>query len=200
MSPRPNVSEERKTQILEAAETIIAAKGITSARMDDIAAETGLSKGTLYLYFKNKGELVAALFERIFRGVLSQIAKRNDAQESATEAIMNFTEAAIRDYLRMLKILPIAYDFLALAFRNSVIQKALKGYFRKFTDTMVPIIRNGVDSGEFRAINPEDTAIAMGAIYEGTLLLWIYDRASVDIERHIRSGILLLLEGMKATR
>lgn len=200
MSPRPNVSDERKIQILDAAETIIAAKGLSDARMDDIAAQTGLSKGTLYLYFKNKGELIAALFDRIFRGVLSQFGKRGEAGESATEKIDKLTEAAIGDYLKMLKILPIAYDFLALALRNAVIRKALKEYFRKFSGTIVPIIREGVESGEFRQLDPEEAAIAIGAIYEGTLLLWIYDRASVDIERHIRAGIRLLLEGMRAKR
>ena len=51
MSPRPDVSEERRNQILEAAMAVFARQGFEQARMDDIAQEVGLSKGALYLYF-----------------------------------------------------------------------------------------------------------------------------------------------------
>ena len=47
MSPRPDVSDERKSQILKAAESVFTQKGFDEARMDDIADKTGLSKGTL---------------------------------------------------------------------------------------------------------------------------------------------------------
>ena len=45
MSPRPDVSEERRNQILEAAMAVFARQGFEQARMDDIAQEVGLSKG-----------------------------------------------------------------------------------------------------------------------------------------------------------
>jgi hypothetical protein len=38
----------------------------------------------------------------------------------------------------------------------------------------------------------------MGAIIEGTLLLWVYDKSLVDPEIHIHSGMKLLLEGVQA--
>ena len=41
MSPRPNVSNERKNQIINAAEDVFTQKGFDEARMDDIAEETG---------------------------------------------------------------------------------------------------------------------------------------------------------------
>jgi hypothetical protein len=40
-------------------------------------------------------------------------------------------------------------------------------------------------------------AIAAGAIIEGTMLLWVYDKSIIDPERHIRSGMKLLLEGVQ---
>jgi AcrR family transcriptional regulator len=73
MSPRPDVSDERKDQILNAAERVFTRKGIDLARMDDIAEETGLSKGTLYLYFKSKGDLIIAILERIFQGAFQMM-------------------------------------------------------------------------------------------------------------------------------
>jgi AcrR family transcriptional regulator len=197
MSPRPNVSDERKSQILNAAEQVFTKKGLDLARMDDIAEETGLSKGTLYLYFKSKDELIIAILDRIFQGVFKQLEARKKDQLSATEAINQFTEEAIHDYKRMLRLMPVAYEFLALAFRNKVVQKALTQYFRYYMDVLVPIVQCGIDTGEFRPVDPRETAIAAGAIYEGTVLLWVYDSSLVDLEHHIRSSMSLLLEGIR---
>lgn len=197
MSPRPDVSDERKSQILSAAENVFTRKGLDLARMDDIAEETGLSKGTLYLYYKSKDDLIIAILERIFQGVFDQLKARRNEQLSATEAINRFTDAAIRDYQRMLRLMPVAYEFLALAFRNKAVQQALTLYFRHYMDVLVPIIQKGIASGEFRPVNPLETAIAAGAIYEGTILLWVYDGSMVDFERNIRAGIDLLLAGIR---
>ena len=197
MSPRPNVSDERKHQIMNAAERVFTKKGLDQARMDDIAEETGLSKGTLYLYFKSKDDLVIAILDRIFQGVFQQLEARKGSQLSATQAITQFTEEAISDYKRMLRLMPVAYEFLALAFRNKTVQKTLKQYLHHYMDVLVPIIQRGIDSGEFRQVDAQEAAIAAGAIYEGTVLLWVYARDFVDLERHIRSSIKLLLEGIQ---
>ncbi len=198
MSPRPDVSEERKTQIMDAAEQVFTHKGLDEARMDDIAEETGLSKGTLYLYFKSKDDLVIAILDRLFGDVLEQFKARKNNELSATEAIWKFTEAAIHDYKKMLVMMPIAYEFLALAFRNTIVQKALKNYFKIYMNSLIPIIQRGIDSGEFRQVDAQEVAIAAGAIYEGTVLLWIYDKSRVDVGRNIHSSIQLLLEGVMA--
>jgi len=197
MSPRPNVSDERKVQILNAAEGVFTKKGFDEARMDDIAEETGLSKGTLYLYFKSKDDLIIAILDRIFQGVFKQIESQKNNDLSAAEAISQFTEEAIRDYKKMLYLMPVAYEFLALAFRNKTVQKALKQYFRKYMDVLVPIVQRGIDSGEFRQVDAQEVAIAAAAIYEGTVLLWVYDNTLVDMERNIRSSMKLLLEGIQ---
>jgi len=196
MSPRPNVSEERKHQILNAAEEVFNEKGLDEARMDDIAKQTGLSKGTLYLYFKSKEELVIAILDRIFGGTFKQLEARKNDELSASEAIWRFTDEAIRDYSRMLQLMPIAYEFLALAFRNTIVQKALKQYFNLYMEALVPIIHRGINSGEFRHVDANEVALAAGAIFEGTILLWVYDKSRVDPEKHIRSSIKLLLEGI----
>jgi AcrR family transcriptional regulator len=56
--------EQRRQAIIYAAETIIFSKGIDKATMIEIAEEAELSKGTLYLYFKNKDELYIAIAHR----------------------------------------------------------------------------------------------------------------------------------------
>jgi AcrR family transcriptional regulator len=198
MSPRPNVSDERKSQIVNAAVEVFSEKGFAEARMDDIAVKTGLSKGTLYLYFKNKDDLIMAILDRIFQQEFSKMEKLNHAEQSAAQTIQEFTQLMAREIGTLLRLIPIIYQFLALAFRNRYVQSALQRYLHQYMNFLIPIIQRGVDTGEFRAVDPREVAIAMGAIIEGTGLLWVYDRNAIDPERHIQSGINFLLEGILA--
>jgi len=198
MSPRPNVSDERTSQIINAAEDVFTQKGFDEARMDDIAEQTGLSKGTLYNYFKSKDDLIIAILDRIFQREFKVFESIDLANMSATDAIWSFAETTSKDVKMMMRLLPITYEFMGLAFRNKLVQKAFKTYFNHYMDILVPIIQHGIDSGEFRPADAKEVALAMGAIMEGTLLLWVYDKSLVDPETHIRSGMKLLLEGVKA--
>ena len=56
--------EEARRKIMDAALHVCAAKGYHDATMDDVADSIGVSKGTLYLYFKSKEELFNAISER----------------------------------------------------------------------------------------------------------------------------------------
>ena len=56
--------EQRRMDIILAAEKVFFSKGIHIASMVDVADEAELSKGTVYLYFKNREELIAAVFHR----------------------------------------------------------------------------------------------------------------------------------------
>jgi AcrR family transcriptional regulator len=198
MSPRPDVSNERKSQILNAAEDVFTQKGFEEARMDDIAEETGLSKGTLYLYFKSKDDLIIAILDRMFQREFKQLENLDQDVASATEAIWKITDLLTKEILSLLRLVPIVYQFLALAFRNKYVQKALKKYINRYLDILVPIIQRGIDSGEFRQVDAREVAIAMGAMMEGTLLLWVYDKSIVEPEYHIHAGMKLLLEGVQA--
>jgi len=56
--------EEARRKIMDAALHVCAVKGYHGATMDDVANSIGVSKGTLYLYFKSKEELFKAISER----------------------------------------------------------------------------------------------------------------------------------------
>jgi AcrR family transcriptional regulator len=61
----PEYKEEAKKKIIAAGLEVMAKKGYCLTTMDDIAAHLGVSKGALYLYFKNKEELVAAIVKTV---------------------------------------------------------------------------------------------------------------------------------------
>jgi AcrR family transcriptional regulator len=198
MSPREDVSEERREQILDAATELFARKGFDQTRMDDIVKETELSKGALYWYFKSKDDIIFAILDRIFQHEFRELEPLTRSTSPASHDLDIFTEMAIKDVERMLGLMPIAYEFLALAFRNRLVQQALRQYFNRYIDILDPVIRRGVDSGEFRQIDPRQVSLAACAIFEGTILLWVYDRDLVEPAQSIRDSIQLLLAGIKA--
>ena len=67
MVARTDLSATRKNQILDAAMTVFARSGFHEARMDDIVQESGLSKGTLYWYFKSKEEIIFEFYAAALR-------------------------------------------------------------------------------------------------------------------------------------
>ncbi len=67
--------EERRNTIVDAAEQVIFSKGLEQATMEEIAEKAELSKGTLYLYFKNKNDLYMAICERGSNQLNSQFSK-----------------------------------------------------------------------------------------------------------------------------
>ncbi len=70
--------EQRRADIVDAAERLIFARGYESVTMDDIAEEAELARATLYLYFKNKDEIYLAIATRgakIFNEMLNEARK-----------------------------------------------------------------------------------------------------------------------------
>lgn len=63
-------TSEKGEQILTAAYNIFGEKGFYAAKMEDIAHEAGVAKGTLYLYYANKEELFLAVIEKILQDYL----------------------------------------------------------------------------------------------------------------------------------
>src|SRR6185295_7045060 len=68
------VQEFRVQSIQEAAMRVIARKGMSAATMADIAGEAGIAKGTIYLYFRDRDELV----EKTFETAIDELHKRVD--------------------------------------------------------------------------------------------------------------------------
>ena len=198
MSPRPDVSEERKNQILEAAQKTFSKLGFHKARMSDIAQEANLSKGSIYWYFKSKDEIIISLLDKMFVAEFKNLQPLIDEESQAMERLLTYIDHVISDMENTLKWMPLAYNFLALAFRRNTVRMTIRKYYRTHMDIITPIVQQGIDSGEFAVSNAETTAIALSAIVEGTALLWVYDSENIDIEKQIRSSVHLLLDGLKA--
>lgn len=198
MSPRPDVSVERKHQILEAAKEVFVRLGLHKARVDDIAKEAGLSKGAVYWYYKSKDEIVVAILEQLFEGEFSDLRKLFTAEGTVAERLNSFVDFTIDDIQRWLKIIPVAYEFLGLVFHQKFVKQTFQKYFRTYMELLAVLIQQGIDNGEFQATSAMDVAVTIGAIFEGTILLWVYDPETADVERHTRTGMDIFIRGLIA--
>jgi len=80
--------KEKEKSILDAAENIIAENGFRTMKMDEVAKKADLAKGTLYLYFKNKNSLCAAVNARLNKEINCMIKKKIDSYETGSEKIV----------------------------------------------------------------------------------------------------------------
>lgn len=84
---REREREERRSAILEAAERVFGRKGLLASTMEDIAAEAELSKGALYLYFKNKDELFVAQSSRTLERLGEHLGEASQDGQSGLETL-----------------------------------------------------------------------------------------------------------------
>jgi len=202
MSPRPDVSEERRTQILEAAMAVFAQKGFNQARMDDIAQEAGLSKGALYLYYKSKDAIISAILQFFFSRAIKKLQGFLESEEqlSVREQLLRLNQYYIAEMKWMVSLLPLSFEFYAVAARQRTVRQFLKQYFKDYREVLADLVQRGIDRGEFRPIRAERVAIAIAALYEGLALLWIVDPDATKWEQTGESSLLLLLDGLAAPR
>jgi AcrR family transcriptional regulator len=200
MSPRPDVSEERKNQILEAAIAVFARLGFQQTRMDDIASQAGLSKGTLYLYYKSKDAVIGALLKYFFTQEFKRLQSfiETERQEPAAEQIMLLTRQLASAMKWMERLMPIAFEFYALAGRDRETRQFLQQYFKDFRTALAHLIQRGIERGEFRAVDADTTAITLTALYEGSALLYFVDPGGFAWSEQIESSVRSLLEGIRS--
>jgi TetR/AcrR family fatty acid metabolism transcriptional regulator len=196
MSPKPDVSEARKNQIIQAAISVFTRLGFHNARMDDIVKETGLSKGTLYWYYESKEQLIIAILDHLFNAEFDKMEALKDLDVPAPQGLRKFLELYIADLHNLLKFAPIIYEFYALAFRNKTVRTVMQRYLNTFVNIVEPMIQHGIDQGEFKPVDAHQVAIAIGSQLEGTLLLWAYAPEMMSLEDQLLTGVELILNSL----
>ena len=197
MTPRPDVSAERREQILDTAESVFAKRGFHETRMDDIVSESGLSKGAIYWYFKKKDDIIGALLSRVFRRSIDAL-RRTAAQPGPVPGVLlRIGEQISRDYEAMSHLMPIALEFYAVALRQRSVRKHLASMYAEMLDILTPLIESGIRRGELRAVDPREAATLLIAVYEGLGLVWAISPKTVQWKALGPSAAAMIVEGLK---
>ena len=90
--------QQRKTEIIEAAEKVFFSNGFENSTMDDIAKEVELSKGTLYLYFSSKDDLLRIIVQKSISKLHELFLEHTAKEKDGLCKIRATGEAFIRFY------------------------------------------------------------------------------------------------------
>ncbi len=142
--------EERAALILQAAEAVLAEKGYHDTSMDEIAARVGIAKGTIYLHYPSKDDLVIALFVRemaAFRRFTEQTAVEPLPARERLEAVLRHVYGGMRSERRQL--------FASLSANLSLPQglfakhAELREQVRAFSAVLRTVFAEGQAAGQF---------------------------------------------------
>jgi len=196
--PRPDVSEERKEQILDAAAIVFSQHGFANARMDDIVEKSGLSKGALYWYFKSKDEIILALMHRFFGQDIDGMEELLQSDRPVREKLLLYVEQLLGVYHEMQPLLPLMYDYYSSATRDSDKRAFFQNYFHQYQAMIQEMIQQGVDSGEFKPIDVTAFTVTITAMIEGLLLLNTIEIEMPDILTQAKASFTFLLDSIRA--
>jgi AcrR family transcriptional regulator len=192
--PKPDVSVERKAQILAAASRIFLKKGFETARMEEIAEEAGLSIGGLYWYFKSKEEVIFSLMDELINSDLNEQRALLEAPGSVLERLKQYVRSSVPSSQTLS---PLFSDFYALGGRDSRVQVRFQTYFQAYRQIIAALLAQGITRGEFRSFDVSHGAILFAALYEGMLELTMLDPENVNAVTELLHSMDILMQGLK---
>ena len=203
--PRQRRKEARPQELLEAALALFVEKGFAATRTEEVAARAGVSKGTLYLYFPSKEELLKAVIRHtlsadIAAGAAMAAQHTGSASELLVEVMAQWWSKLVNSPASGVFKLVITevrnFPEIAQFYNEEVV---LPG-----TAIIQQLVRRGVEAGEFRAV---DETLVTHSIVLPMVMLCLHkhslgvcqpaELALQNAELFIRHHMALLLHGLR---
>jgi TetR/AcrR family transcriptional regulator len=159
--------EASRQAILQAALVEFAEQGLAGARVDSIAEAAGVNKALLYYYFRDKDALYGAVLERFFHRLLERILAVCDQAGTAGERFLSYARTHFDSIAESPYYARIFMGELMSANRGSSTQldHIFTQYIGPIGLRIIGLLQEGIDSGEFRAIEAVQFApSAIGSI------------------------------------
>jgi AcrR family transcriptional regulator len=195
MPPRSDVSAERRAQIIEAALACFARKGYNNTTMDDIVAESGLSKGSLYWYFKSKDDLFAAALLSVFVDIGEESVAALEGCATASDKLRAIARTAAQIGRGIEGLFGLLLEFWASSPRREEAGQLWMDLLVQYKDMTVEVVEEGIRSGEFKPVDAEELVWAMMAAYDG-LAAYAMLIPGLDLDRISEVFIETLLSGL----
>ncbi|MGG3923493.1 TetR/AcrR family transcriptional regulator, partial [Geobacillus thermodenitrificans] len=166
-------------QIIDAAVVVIAEHGYHQAQVSKIAKQAGVADGTIYLYFKNKEDILISLFQEKMGSFIEKIEQEIEGISSPLEKLYvlvrtHFSALADDPHMAVVTQLELRQSNKELRQR---INEVLKGYLRLIDS----IIIEGMEKGEFR--NDLDVRLTRQMIFgtiDETVTTWVMNEQKYD--------------------
>ncbi len=193
--------QARPAEILDAALKVFAAKGYAAARMDDIARQAGVTKGTIYLYFENKEAVFKSLVRESIGNAVAAVAEGLRSYDGSARDLLRgalTTVAALlvnSDRVVLPKIIIAEsgnFPELARFYRFEIIEKGLTAF--------AAVVERAMADGEFRRLPVEHVIrlcmapVLLGAVWHSTFAQ--FDAAPYDYQGLIDTHLDVLFRGL----
>jgi len=194
---------DRPEEIVAAALDVFVARGFRAARLEEVARRAGVSKGTLYLYFKNKEALFRAVVREMVLPEIARVERHvrdfpGTSADLLRDLVQRWWDTVGDSRLCGIPKLMVAesdnFPELARFYHDEAVRRV-----RRLFGT---VLRRGIARGEFRSCHVAYTVrvlmapLVFAAIYERSLRP--FDTDPYDPRRFLKEHVELFLKGIEA--
>lgn len=194
---RKSAAPEKRGRILQAAIKVFAKNGFYATRVSEIAKAAGVADGTIYLYFKNKDDVLITIFEDGITQLLAILREVAESEEPFEHRISRIIELQ----LGLLEEQRDLAEVITVNLRQS--SRLLKQYaaplFMQYIDVIAGVVREGQEQGAFRSdLNPRVVARSLFGALDAILLTWALGEGDPAALRKAATHCAsLFLEGLR---
>jgi AcrR family transcriptional regulator len=187
MTARPQLTQQRRLQTLEAAVEVIGERGLCDTRIADIARRAGLSPALLLYYFGSKDNLLTeALTFSEDRFYLSIFHELSDITDSPSRLIKLIDMAIPPDKPggRITGDWTLWVELWSRALRDDEASRKRAALDRRWRTTIADIVRTGQRNGEFLSTaDPDEFSLRIAALMDGLLIQLLLDDPEISAEK-----------------
>lgn len=195
------VQEFRIQTIRDAAMRVIARKGMAAATMQEIADEAGVAKGTIYLYFRDRDELV----EKTFESAMSDLHDRVEValeKEGSFEEKLRAVLAAQIEYFQANREFFRLYISLRYPEGSAQQQRRQKRHcqpqYKSRVERIAGVLREAMARGEIRQLDPMRLALFIIEGSNAVIIERVLDEAPPPAEADIELIAGMILGGIRS--
>ncbi len=193
-----------QAKLMNAAMTAFSKKGLNHCRMSDIAEAAGLARGTAYLYFKSKEQLMLRMYKlyssRMIESQKTMLAQAGDL--TARQLLDRACQACLRSGISHRRTFGLWFQFLALGSSPSLgkeVRNTLAENYRGHSAYFEDLVEKGKQAGEFRPnASSRAVAAALVGLLEGLMIRQYADPGLTRLESDYSELVCLILDGISA--
>ncbi|GGG06221.1 TetR/AcrR family transcriptional regulator [Paenibacillus aceti] len=188
--------QEKFEMILDAAERVIAENGFHGSQVAKIAKEAGVADGTIYLYFKNKEDILISLFQNRLGSLVDSFKNNISDEDSSEEALYKICHihfSLLEENIHLAYVTQIELRQSSMDLRKAIGQ-AVKPYIQLIEHILI----KGVAAGSFR--QDLDTRLTRQLIFgamDEVVTSWLISGQKYSLIAQVPNTVDFFIRGLK---
>ncbi|WP_165985284.1 TetR/AcrR family transcriptional regulator [Streptomyces sp. YIM 98790] len=175
MGPRQVDRTARREAILSAAVRVFARHGFAAGRIEDVAREAGVAKGSVYLYFDSREELLRAAFEGLAARSAEVLEEAVAGGGPAAGRLAAMVRAVMALLARERDLALVLLDVWSADRAGQPQPLDLAAFYREYRGAVAALLAEAARDGAALPVAPEQHAAVLVGAIEGCLLQWLVD-------------------------